>query len=811
MLPGVPFRAQPRRERHAFSEPDPLSPLDSGYGSASPAPSTPKRTLNENRPPSAELRILYDGNHSDSDDPFADSDHENPIANPAAVVSSSPSAYQAPQGFLRRSATLPRQSVRSRPGLPAALLPAYRTRYQHRAPNTASLRRLDRFIPARPQGTDATDWFKTGKAPHELTSTERLLRHSGATEDAFVYRRRVVTPFGLESHSRSRGETAASRNTVGSVLGPLDQNSIDGNESQVDANFAWTVGLGGTAVNNGRGQLVRSGTNARLFRTTFPTAKPKTDEELEKHKARLAAALGLDRAHRVLEVNAAIHHGSNRKKPGYIHTQWNGAEWVNDGPIPKPQKPLGNRTLPTAPFKVLDAPNLRDDFYCSVLAYSSTSRTLAVGLGNLLYGWSETRGVQLLNAGTDPDCYLTSLSFSSAEGCKSILAFGRSDKTLALMSLYDDRDPASSPSGPVPRFDLTRPTAVACLSWKPSCTVRPSKDPIHPGIPIKNEDLLVGDETGLVYYYAVEWPERWEVERRNWPGNMALLARIVVHSQQICGLAWSKNGDIFGTGGNDNLCCVFETAKVLEARPARRVRDEDHQAESSTVAHVRGGSEVSEAQTEIQVSRSSSYSPTFYLAPGDEKHRWVHGAAVKAIAFCPWQESLVATGGGSNDKCIHFFHTGSGAALASISVSAQVTSLIWSTTRREIAATFGYAQPDHAVRIAVFSWPDCRQVAAIPWPGEHRALYAIPYPCGPDEFGASGAKGRGRVRAKKAPSLGRTAKEGCIIVASSDKSVKFHEVWAAGRKGTAGVAGVLGGSPILEFLEGIDREGEVIR
>ncbi|KAK4118696.1 WD40 repeat-like protein [Parathielavia appendiculata] len=810
MLPGVPFRAQSRRERHAFSEPDPLSPLDSGYGSASPPPSTSKRSVNENRPPSAELRILYDGNQSDSDDPFVDSDQENLFANVADISPGSPSAaYQTPQGFLRGSATLPRQSPRSRPGLPGAFFPSYRSRSQQRAPNTASVRRLDRFIPARPLGTEASERFKTGKAPHELTSTERLLRHSGATEDAFVYRRRVVTPFGFRPRSISRGETAASRNTVGNVLGPLDQNSIDGNETQVDANIAWTVGLGGTAVNNGRGQLVRSGTNARLFRTTFPTAKPKTDEELEKHKARLAAALGLDRAHRVLEVNAAIHHGSNRRKPGYVHTHWNGTEWVNDGPIPKPQKPFGNRTLPTAPFKVLDAPNLRDDFYCSVLAYSSTSRTLAVGLGNLLYGWSETRGVQLLNTGTDPDCYLTSLSFSSAEGCKSILAFGRSDKTLGLMSLYDGPHPASSRAGPKPRFEVIQPTTVACLSWKPSCTVRPSKDPVHLGIPVKNEDLLVGDETGLVYYYAVEWPERWEVERRNWPGNMTLLARIAAHSQQICGLAWSKNGDVFGTGGNDNLCCVFETTRVLEAHAAHCVLDEDHQAESSAAAHVRGDSEVSEAQTEIQVSQSPIYDPTLRLGPGDEKHRWVHGAAVKAIAFCPWQESLVATGGGSNDKCIHFFHTGSGAALASISVSAQVTSLIWSTTRREIAATFGYAQPDHPVRIAVFSWPDCRQVAAIPWAGEHRALYAIPYPCGPDEIGPSGLKGKGR--AKKAPSLSRTAKEGCIIVASSDKSVKFHEVWTAGKKGTAGVAGVLGGSPILEFLEGIDREGEVIR
>lgn len=96
------------------------------------------------------------------------------------------------------------------------------------------------------------------------------------------------------------------------------------------------------------------------------------------------------------------------------------------------------------------------------------------------------------------------------------------------------------------------------------------------------------------------------------------------------------------------------------------------------------------------------------------KHRWEHTAAVKAIAFCPWRDGLVATGGGSHDKCIHFYHTTSGVALATIAVHAQVTSLIWSTTRREIAATFGYAQPEHPYRIAVFSWPECRQVAAIP-------------------------------------------------------------------------------------------------
>ena len=189
-----------------------------------------------------------------------------------------------------------------------------------------------------------------------------------------------------------------------------------------------------------------------------------------------------------------------------------------------------------------------------------------------------------------------------------------------------------------------------------------------------------------------------------------------------------------------------------------------------------------------------------YLPAGSEKHRWRHAAAVKAIAFCPWREGLIATGGGSNDKCIHFYHTTSGAALATISVAAQVTSLIWSKTRREIAATFGYAQPDHPYRIAVFSWPDCRQVAAVPWEGEHRALYAVAYPGGPSDTY------RTKERLKS-----RTAEEGCVVVASSDESVKFHEVWLAGRKATALGSGVLAGSDILEMEEGIDKEGDVIR
>ncbi len=316
--------------------------------------------------------------------------------------------------------------------------------------------------------------------------------------------------------------------------------------------------------------------------------------------------------------------------------------------------------------------------------------------------------------------------------------------------------------------------------------MRPSRCPFQEGTMVKTEDLLVGDEIGNIYYYSVEWAEKRDLSRNGWSGSMTLLARISVHTQQICGLSFSRDGSLFATGGNDNLCCLFQISIVLN-----RTR-EAHEPEEVLL----GADGLRRVHT---VPGRGGFKE---VMPGAEKHRWLHGAAVKAIAFCPWRDGLVATGGGSNDKCIHFFHTSTGTPLATISVAAQVTSLIWSTTRREIVATFGYAQPDHPYRIAVFSWPDCKQVAAIPWEGEHRALYAIPYPGGPNESQTSREGGR---------SLTRTAKEGCIVVASSDESVKFHEVWTASQKATVGGEGLLGGSDILESFEGIDKEGEIIR
>jgi len=482
-----------------------------------------------------------------------------------------------------------------------------------------------------------------------------------------------------------------------------------------------------------------------------------------------------------------------------------------------------------------------------------------------------------------PSNFVTSLSYSSENGGRSILAVGRQSGQLSLWG-HCEADV---------RFELSHPNSISCVAFKPRTTRRLSER--FANLEIDAEEIVVGDEIGNIWYYSIEWPE--SQNKRGWNGSITLLAKISAHTQQVCGLAWSPDEQFLATGGNDNVCLLFELTDILPPPPLLDhsllpILPTDSESLSIRAFPLFGVSNTprfflnrrhiidhllpswvqpppvrpTAAVPLLSVKGTLiSGSGRTALIPHDrQKYRLPHAAAVKAIAFAPWQPSLLATGGGSNDRAIHFFHARTGVCLATINVFAQVTSLIWSQTRREIAATFGYAQPEHPFRIAVFAWPSCAQVAVIPWgpsgsswdgPGHDvnfdcgRALWAVSYPGRPprppsltldesDLFCASSQRSsptlRNRSRSpqrpneagKPKPSLRvvrpnekeggmwctRTMEEGCIIVASSDQTVKFHEVWTGRRKSIGSPCGLLGGSDILEGIEGIEKSSsEVIR
>jgi cell division cycle protein 20 (cofactor of APC complex) len=86
-----------------------------------------------------------------------------------------------------------------------------------------------------------------------------------------------------------------------------------------------------------------------------------------------------------------------------------------------------------------------------------------------------------------------------------------------------------------------------------------------------------------------------------------------------------------------------------------------------------------------------------------------HTAAVKALAWCPWQPNLLATGGGSADHHIRFWNASTGACVSSVDARSQVSALVWNREHREIVSGHGYAQN----QLTLWKYPTLTRVAEL--------------------------------------------------------------------------------------------------
>ena len=86
-----------------------------------------------------------------------------------------------------------------------------------------------------------------------------------------------------------------------------------------------------------------------------------------------------------------------------------------------------------------------------------------------------------------------------------------------------------------------------------------------------------------------------------------------------------------------------------------------------------------------------------------------HHAAVKAIAWSPHQHGLLASGGGTADRCIRFWNTVNNTALSCIDTGSQVCNLMWSKNVNEIVSIHGYSLN----QIILWKYPSMVKVAEL--------------------------------------------------------------------------------------------------
>eukprot|EP00897_Mesotaenium_endlicherianum_P010935 jgi/Mesen1/9870/ME000070S09154 len=286
------------------------------------------------------------------------------------------------------------------------------------------------------------------------------------------------------------------------------------------------------------------------------------------------------------------------------------------------------RHVPQAAERILDAPELVDDYYLNLLDWSSDN-VVAVALGGTVYLWDAAGGTieELMHVRDDGDDYVTSVSW--APDGKHI-AVGLSDSVVQLWDSAQLKQ-VRSMKGHTAR--------VGALAWN--------------GGPI----LSSGGRDNLIINHDVRVREH-------------ITSRLTGHEQEVCGLKWSPSGQQLASGGNDNLLHVWDAA-VTSSNPNNAANSAPAQQWLHRLDH--------------------------------------HRAAVKALAWCPFQSNLLASGGGSADRCIKFWNTHTGACVNSIDTHSQVCALEWSKHDREILSSHGFSQN----QLCLWKYPSMAKVAEL--------------------------------------------------------------------------------------------------
>ena len=352
--------------------------------------------------------------------------------------------------------------------------------------------------------------------------------------------------------------------------------------------------------------------------------------ELSKHLMRSSSALGKEEEN---EMPADMKTIADSKKTSYNTTLSStllGVEDINENrvisyqekaPVPKgdtvnnlnilysasagpnakkSNTKLVSRHIPTAPSRILDAPDLMDDYYLNLVSWSDTN-VLAVALSQTVYLWNAGTGdiQELCTFDQGPNAHISSVKWVQEGG--GHLAVGVSSGMTQLWDVNQGKQ-LRSMDGHSDR--------VGALSWNRHILSSGSRDTT-----IVNHDVRVA---------------RHQV------------ATLESHTQEVCGLAWSPDGETLASGGNDNLVCVWDATASGRARP--RFKFTEHQA------------------------------------------------AVKAVAWSPHERNLLATGGGTADRTIKFWNTQTGCLLNSIDTGSQVCALQWNPYEKEILSSHGFAR-----------------------------------------------------------------------------------------------------------------------
>eukprot|EP01035_Chromulina_nebulosa_P019996 gene19996-25968_t len=352
-----------------------------------------------------------------------------------------------------------------------------------------------------------------------------------------------------------------------------------------------------------------------------------------------------------------------------------------------PTKPL--RKISKAPYKVLDAPSLYDDYYLNLLDWSSQN-VLAVALGNSVSLWSACTSKVSILCDLSPDA-VTSVTWN-LKGDQ--LAIGTNNGKVSIWDITENR---------IVREIHAHSSRVGVMSWSSQLLASGSRDrhiycyDLRIGSTVNNNSNTSNNDSNNDFT-TYSSPHRYSVfndasyttslsnlnttmfssQMTNYNNNTTssptggiissvsspnrnnyIVFDFNNHKQEVCGLKWSFDEKLLASGGNDNKLFIWS------------------------------------------VNQSRNNEPLYEFSD--------HGAAVKAVAWSPHQHGLIASGGGTADRHIRFWNALNGVALHKVDTGSQVCNLLWSKNVNELVSTHGYSLN----QVIIWKYPTMQKLATL--------------------------------------------------------------------------------------------------
>ncbi|KAK3437660.1 hypothetical protein EUGRSUZ_C02322 [Eucalyptus grandis] len=170
---------------------------------------------------------------------------------------------------------------------------------------------------------------------------------------------------------------------------------------------------------------------------------------------------------------------------------------------------------------------------------------------------------------------------------------------------------------------------VTSVSWAP--------DGQRIAIGLQNSHVQLWDFSAQRQLRTLRGGHRLRVGSLAWNNHVLTTGGM---DSEVCGLKWSPSGKQLASGGNDNLLYLWNRSRAFLNSGTQSL----HNIEA-------------------------------------------HTATVKALAWCPFQVNLLASGG--SDRCVKFWNTCTGMCLNSVDTGSQVCALLWSKRERELLSSHG--------------------------------------------------------------------------------------------------------------------------